>query len=111
MSADDPTSLETQIQTTVLAEVSMDDSFEEDAFADLSGISEPVADTIIATLSTTGNHPIGTKPRRVVDQTDDFSQTVNETQESKVSNTFFVVLMSILIIIVCLGFFAMLLSS
>ena len=114
MSADDPSSLETQIQTTVLAEVSMDDSFEEDAFAELSGISEPIADTIINTLSTTGNHPIGTKPRRIIDQntsSGDFSQVVNENQGSATLHTFFLTLLCVVLGIIFLAFIAAMLSS
>ena len=71
MSADDPTSLTQQIQSTVLAEVSLQDGV-DGGFDFMSGIADDTAKAIITTLSTSGNHPIGEKPPVIeVDQTSD----------------------------------------
>jgi hypothetical protein len=63
-SADDPESLTKAVQA-VLAEVSAagTDSAGNDAFADIDGLPHEFAMTLLESLSTSGNHPIGTKRR------------------------------------------------
>lgn len=85
MSADDPASLNQQIQNTVLAEVSLQDGGFNGGFDFMSGIAEETAKSIISTLSTVGNHPIGEKPPKItkVDQQQEpvFPNTSTPVQE------------------------------
>ena len=73
-SADDPASLARAIQE-VFAEVSATGSRDvgEDAFAELAGIPNEVATAMIKAFGTTGNYPIGEKPKTKVAKTRDIS--------------------------------------
>lgn len=63
MSADDPDSLTQQIVASVQAEVATDDV---SGFEELGDLHVNTAEAILTTLSTTGNHPIGEEPPKVV---------------------------------------------
>jgi uncharacterized protein YegL len=102
MSADDPTSLTQQIQSTVLAEVSLEDGV-DGGFDFMSGIPDETAQVIITTLSTTGNHPIGEKPPVIVDVTDQSNTTVPQNQQVETSSNgpgiFFVIIAMFVLIV------------
>jgi len=115
MSADDPTSLTQQIQSTVLAEVSLEDGV--GGFEELSGIPTPTAEAIISTLSTSGNHPIGENPPKViVDQETGQTQVVpggpiNPTQADSGMGIIGVVLIVVVVVVLAFLFCGCVLSG
>lgn len=68
MSADDPESLNEQINDTVLAEISNQDDLQGDMFLETQSLPTPLVTTIIDTLGNSGNHPIGEEPKEILTQ-------------------------------------------
>lgn len=104
--ANDPASLKKAIQE-VFAEVSASTGtgdVSEDVFAELAAIPNEVAIAMINAFTTTGNHPIGEKPRpKVVARTPTAVQPLTQPQQDSEVPCVFVLIIAVVICFCIVG--------
>lgn len=115
MSADDPNSLQKEVEKTVLAEISLDDNIQSD-FEDIALISNEMSMAIIENLDSNKNHPIGESPEVIEESSDSFLNdqvgptNINTVNTPTASKDFGMVLF-IVVVVVIVGFFILIAAA